>query len=76
MIAESAFIAVQLMWIIGVSPFAWILRDGLGPESVTSTGATALVRMFGTFYWGPVCLALLAVDAIWWRRRRNRDGGR
>jgi len=71
-VAEAAFVAVQLMWFIGGGWFAWILRDGLGPEAVTTTGAAALVRVSMTFYWGPVCVALLVVDAIWWFRRRDR----
>ncbi|MFT7484664.1 MAG: hypothetical protein ACI9F9_000508 [Candidatus Paceibacteria bacterium] len=67
----ATFIAVQLMWFIGGGAFVWILRDGLGPEAVTTTGAAALVRMFETFYWGPVGVVLLVVDTIWWFRRRR-----
>ena len=70
--AVAAFVSVQLLWFIVVGAFAWILRDGLGPEAVTTTGAAALGRMSTTFCWGPVCLAFLVMDAIWWFRRQDR----
>ena len=70
--AQSVFITLQLMWFLAGGMLVWILRDGLGPEAVTTTGPPPLVRMFQTFYWGPVCLALLIVDVSWWRRRRLR----
>jgi hypothetical protein len=73
-LAEAAFIAAQLVWLIGTGGFAWILRDGLGPDAVTTAGESAFARTFWTFYWGPVCLALLVVDVFWWRSRRHRDG--
>lgn len=55
--------------LIGVAPFAWILRDGLGPDSVASSGWAALVRWFWTFWVGPVLIGLLAVVVAgrWWR---------
>ena len=38
-----------IRWIVGIilimaSPFAWILRDGLGPNAHTTTGFKAVVR--------------------------------
>ena len=35
-----------------VAPFAWFLRDGLGPNAGTSSGWTAVVRLFNCLYWG------------------------
>lgn len=71
-LAEAAFIAAQLVWLIGAGGFVWVLRDGLGPDATRTTGVEALERMFGMFYWGPVCLAFLIVDVIWlWRRLRG-----
>jgi len=72
-LAEAAFIAAQLVWLIGTGGFAWILRDGLGPDAVTTAGESAFARTFWTFYWGPVCMALLVVDVFWWRSRRHRN---
>jgi hypothetical protein len=72
-LAEAAFIAAQLVWLIGAGGFVWVLRDGLGPDATRTTGVEALERMFGTFYWGPVCLAFLIVDAIWLCRRLRGD---
>lgn len=54
-----------------VTPLAWILRDGIGPDSTESSGLAALWRMFWTFYWGPAMLissALLAGSLILRRR--------
>ncbi|MEO2162186.1 MAG: hypothetical protein ABGY29_06620 [bacterium] len=72
-LAEAAFIGAQFVWLIGTGGFAWILRDGLGPDAVTTAGESALAQTFWTFYWGPVCLAPVVVDIVWWRSRRRRD---
>ena len=66
----SVFITLQWFWLLGVGFFAWLLRDGLGPDSVTSEGLEAVKRTFFTFHFGPVCMALLAIDLVWLRRRR------
>lgn len=50
--------SLLLLTLLGVVPFAWILRDGLGPDSVTSNGLEALARSFTTFYAGPALLCL------------------
>ena len=39
-------------------PIAWIIRDGLGPGSVESTGYEAVLRCFKTFYVGPILIFL------------------
>ena len=67
---DSLFIMLQWFWLLGVGFFAWLLRDGLGPDSVTSEGLHAVKRTFFTFHFGPVCMALLAIDLVWLRRRR------
>lgn len=45
-----------------VLPFAWILRDGLGPSAVSTTGLAAASKTFLSFYIGPVILVLIALD--------------
>ncbi len=53
-----------MLWcMLGV--FAWAMRDGLGPDSVESHGWGAVSRLFWTFYWGPVLVALALVFALW-----------
>ncbi|MFT7676315.1 MAG: hypothetical protein ACI8QC_000285 [Planctomycetota bacterium] len=53
------------------APCAWILRDGLGPDSVESKGWHALEQFYWTFYWGPVALSLAAAACIWtWASRK------
>ena len=48
--------------ILCVLPFAWILRDGLGPDSVQSTGMAMIGKVFMTFHVGPVILVLVSFD--------------
>ena len=60
-----------LVWIVAVGPFCWMLRDGLGPDSVQSHGPHAVARFLGTFYWGPVLVALVALvpPCLWLVRK-------
>jgi hypothetical protein len=51
------------VWLVGVGPLTWILRDGLGPGSVDSHGERAAVRFLMTFYWGPVACLLVVLTA-------------
>ena len=46
-----------------VLPFAWLLRDGLGPDSVRSHGLDAVMRCMSTFYVGPA-LAVLVILVV------------
>ena len=50
--------ALLLIALVGLAPFAWILRDGLGPDAVASDGIKALVRASMAFYTGPAILLL------------------
>jgi hypothetical protein len=50
--------AALFFWLMVVGPFAWILRDGLGPNAMDSSGLRAIQRFFLTFWWGPVSLLL------------------
>jgi hypothetical protein len=47
-----------LISILCLLPIAWIIRDGLGPGSVESTGYEAILRCFKTFYIGPILILL------------------
>ena len=48
-----------------ISFFAWILRDGLGPEAVESGGVEALSRWFWCFYSGPALLLCIVANVLW-----------
>jgi hypothetical protein len=52
---------VLACWVLFVAPFAWILRDGLGPNAIDSTGGMAVARFLVTFWWGPVALLMVLV---------------
>ena len=58
--------SLVLILIVSVSltglPFAWILRDGLGPDATESAGWEALLRTFRCLHFGP---ALLGLAAVW-----------
>ncbi|MBB21969.1 MAG: hypothetical protein CMN04_03615 [Roseibacillus sp.] len=56
--------SLLLLTLLGVVPFAWILRDGLGPNSVTSNGLDALARAFTTLYAGPALLCLCGLHFL------------
>lgn len=47
--------------ILCVLPFAWIIRDRLGPET---TGVDAIEKAFMTFYVGPSILVLILFDLL------------
>ena len=48
--------------VVCVLPFAWILRDGLGPDSVSTTGLAAVSETVMSFYVGPVILVLVFLE--------------
>jgi TRAP-type C4-dicarboxylate transport system permease small subunit len=50
--------------VVVLLPFAWIMRDGMGPDSITSSGTQAISRCFMTFYAGPVVIVLIALALI------------
>lgn len=68
LVAVDSFL---LFAIVAVLPFAWMLRDGMGPDSVSTTGLAALSRTFMTFYVGPAILLLASFDLL--LRRRTHD---
>ncbi len=47
--------------VVCVLPFAWLLRDGLGPSSVPTAGWAAAAKTFMSFYIGPAILLLTAL---------------
>ena len=59
---KSIIDGVLFFVIIALVPFAWILRDGLGPESITSTGINAITRTFFTFYSGYILIGLILLS--------------
>lgn len=67
---QTLLLAALTAWsLCGV--VAWIVRDGMGPDSVESHGWEALTRFFWSFYWGPVLLLLGAAAVLWSRHVRR-----
>ena len=64
-----------LLWSL-FGAFAWMMRDGLGPDSVESSGWGALVRAFWTFYWGPVFVGLVLASVALRGRLDSSQAGR
>lgn len=58
--------------VIALVPFAWIMRDGLGPSAVESSGVSALGRWFMTFWTGPIVIALAAAAIGFHRAEKKR----
>jgi len=72
-VIESLVFSLLSFTVAVLIPFAWIMRDGMSPDSVTSTGLPAVERCFQTFYSGPVLIGLLALAVVVrWSGRRNR----
>ena len=66
--------AMLVFTIIALVPFAWLMRDGLGPNAVTSSGAQAISRCFMTFYSGPIVIGLTALAVICHCTGKNKRG--
>jgi len=39
--------------------WAWLMRDGLGPNAIETSGSAAIVRTFWCMYFGPVSLVIV-----------------
>ena len=57
-VVKSITFGLLIFWLICVGPFAWILKDGLGPSSVESSGIDVIWRFWRVFYWGPILMFL------------------
>lgn len=66
--------AASISWLT-FAPIAWIMRDGMGPDSVTSEGLAAIQRALFTFYYGPIALALLLANLLVQRRIKDTERG-
>ncbi len=53
-----------------MGPFAWLLRDGLGPDSTASAGWDAVTRTFWCLYWGPATVFISLIVAVLFFVRR------
>ena len=56
--------ALLVCVVIALVPFAWLMRDGLGPGSATSSGSKAISRCFMTFYSGPILIGLIVLAVL------------
>ena len=63
-------------------PFAWLMRDGLGPDSTTSSHWDAVLRCLNTFYIGPALAVTGFLTVVAWLGSRgkrvdepNQEGG-
>ena len=66
--------AASISWLC-FGPIAWIMRDGMGPDSVTSEGLDAVQRAFFAFHYGPIALALLSANLLVQRRTKDAEAG-
>ena len=67
---RSLINGLLIFTVTALLPFAWILRDGLGPNATTSEGMHAVSRFFMTFYSGPTLLVLIVLAVICYRADR------
>lgn len=52
----------------------WLFRDGMGPDSIETTGVDAVVA-FTTFFWMPALIWIVISWFCWriWKRRANGE---
>lgn len=50
----------------------WMFRDGMGPDSIETTGIDAVIA-FITFFWIPILIWIAVVWFCWriWKRKTN-----
>ena len=62
---------LMLVWVLMSLPFALIMRDGMGPGSVTSCGMEAFMKtlMFPLVWPALIAYAVLFAISLWLRRR-------
>jgi hypothetical protein len=68
----ALFFALSLLTLAFGAMFAGLLRDGLGPDSVGSSGGVAIVRFMEAF-WLPGLIAVLFFCVGWYFHRRHRE---
>jgi hypothetical protein len=62
------FSAILFTWLM-MSPLVWILRDGLGPDMVATTGTHAATKF--AVQWGTPALVLaVPLIGVFWIERR------
>ncbi len=72
---RTLVIGLLLAALVCVAPFAWILRDGLGPDTTTSHGISAVWRFLMTFWIGPIVLGLSGLAILCHYMARRGQGG-
>jgi len=55
---------ILALFIFAFGAWAWLLRDELGPNSVTTHGSAAIIQTFWHWHFGPISLALTAIYSI------------
>ena len=65
--------AILVFAVVALLPFAWLMRDGLGSDSTTSSGIQAVARCFMTFYSGPILVGLVALAVVCHRTGKRKQ---
>ena len=73
----AASLCCVVVALVASAAWSWLLRDGLGPDAVTSTGWKAWARFWQSF-WPALVLTSLIGGAItvacWWRSKVVNSG--
>ena len=67
----DAFLLISIFCCV---PFAWILRDGLGPDSISISGFPAVKAAFMTFYAGPAILLFVGFQFLLRHITKSTEG--
>ncbi len=69
--AAMLFLAAFLILVVG-GYLQWVLRDGLGPDAITSSGQLAYSRFINDFWPLPIIAAILSCVG-WFLFRKSAD---
>ena len=69
--AAMLFLAAFLILVVG-GFLQWVLRDGLGPDAITSSGELAYSRFISDFWPLPIIAAILSCVG-WFLFRKSSD---
>lgn len=76
-LALRLFLFTSTMTFLCLFCVAWFLRDGLGPDAVTSQGMLAALRVADSAWFPALCWALLnGLAHLVYRWRRGKRGER
>ncbi len=61
-------VVLASLFVLDGAMMCWIMRDGMGPDSIESHGMTALLRFFKEFWIAPAVALPVVIFGLWLAR--------